>query len=193
MFSTVKLSPNGAATIAFTMVPPPSLPNLRPFDMSFYTVTNLHITDAPHCEFNAIRFDVIVSPSKPHPPPLRSASRLSSANAADKHLTDSEWSKLGRSSKGAKNDSGEFVTGDDITGKLLDSGKVLFPFVVSPTGKWGNMFHTFLFGPKAKGNPLTFHTTLMQNLCTIELLTSQHLSESSTLPQHDGKPQINII
>ena len=43
-------------------------------------------------------------------------------------------------------DENNFVSGEDIMGRLLDSNKVLFPLAISPYGRWGTIFHSLLFG-----------------------------------------------
>ena len=53
---------------------------------------------------------------------------------------------------------GNIITGEEMMGKLLDSNKVLIPMVVSPNGRWGPMFHAFLFGGQDEPS-LRFHNT----------------------------------
>ena len=45
---------------------------------------------------------------------------------------------------------------------LLDSGKVLIPFAISPYGRWGGMFHRLLFG-WSNTPGLSFRTRLKAN------------------------------
>ena len=59
-----------------------------------------------------------------------------------------------------------YVPGSRIIGDLLDLNMVLIPLAVSPRGRWGNMFHTFLFGPRALFNPNTANAARMYHRAT---------------------------
>jgi hypothetical protein len=55
-----------------------------------------------------------------------------------------------------------YVSGEEIIGSLLNSGKVLIPMAVSPYGHIGHMMCAFLYGlyPSLPNNtPIQFHHT----------------------------------
>ena len=54
-----------------------------------------------------------------------------------------------------------YLSGEDLIGSLLSTNKVLIPLAISPYGRWGDMFHAFLFSPDTIKHPLSFrdHTT----------------------------------
>jgi hypothetical protein len=129
---------------------------LRPFDLSFRPSHDLRNSDIAPCAFNEIGFDVTVTPPKDHLPPSRQrAVTRQSAYAADKHLREKEKKKLARE-KAKDSDTGFEITGEEIIQTLLDADKVLIPIAVSPYGRWGHMFHAFLFGLPPDHKPLKF-------------------------------------
>jgi hypothetical protein len=136
----------------------PHIPNCRPFDISFRPDSNPAVYDRAPCPFSEIGFDVTITPSKSHLPPSCSSDVPSnSANAADQHLNKKEKVKLQRA--GMVDSLSNYVSGSDIIGSLLDTNMVLIPLAISPLGKWGGMFHTFLFGPSTKHSAsLTFQS-----------------------------------
>ena len=124
----------------------PHLPNLRPFDFSFRPSHNLSIHDQAPIPFGEIGFDVTITPPKGHLTPSQlAASSTQPAPAAQKHLIDKEKKKLLRG--GATDANDNYLKGNVIMGQLLDQNMVLIPLAISPYGRWGPMFHTFLFGP----------------------------------------------
>jgi hypothetical protein len=72
-------------------------------------------------------------------------------------LNKKEKAKLQRA--GMVDSLSNYVSVSDIIGSLLDINMVLIPLAISPLGKWGGMFHTFLFGPSTKHSAkLTFQS-----------------------------------
>jgi hypothetical protein len=124
----------------------PNIPNCRPFDISFRPDSNPAVYDRTPCPFTEIGFDVTITPSKSHLSSSSStAANTNSAIAVDQHLNKKEKLKLQRA--GMVDSLSNFVSGNEIIGSLLDANMVLIPLAISPLGKWGGMFHTFLFGP----------------------------------------------
>ncbi|KAL7525545.1 hypothetical protein ACHAXR_001054, partial [Thalassiosira sp. AJA248-18] len=128
------------------------LPGLRPFDFAFRPVPSFKYTHIPPCPFTQIGVDVTITSPKGHVPPSRSgaASNNLSAKAA-KHLVDKERGKLMRDGK-LDTISNCYLTGEQIIEILYRTNRVLIPMAVSPYGRWGPMFHHFLFG-SMPGNP----------------------------------------
>jgi hypothetical protein len=124
----------------------PTIPNCRPFDISFRPDSNPAVYDRAPCPFSEIGFDVTVTPSKSHlSPSLLNAVPTNSAVAADQHLRKKEKAKLQRA--GMIDSSSTYVSGNDIIGTLLDANMVLIPIAVSPLGTSVNETgHLFRFG-----------------------------------------------
>ena len=123
------------------------LPGLRPFDMAFRPVPSLKHTHLPPCPFTQIGLDVTITPPRGHVPPSRQSGAASSNQSAQaaKHLSEKERLKLMREGKSDPYNSSS-LTGEEIIKYLLDTDRVLIPMAISPYGRWGPMFHKFLFG-----------------------------------------------
>jgi hypothetical protein len=136
----------------------PELPTLRPFDSAFRPTPNLRDVNARPCPYTHIGIDFVITPPLGHTPPSRSgaASNNQSATAA-KHLIEKERGKLMRA---GKSDTYNHITltGDQIIHNLLSNDKALIPAAISPLGRWGHMFHFFLFGRRRNPHP-TFPAT----------------------------------
>ena len=147
-------------TTGYNIEPPnilPNLPNCRPFDFSFRPDNHLTSNDHTPCPYSELGFDVTITPSKGYLPPSRSRASLSNRPLPpQKHLTEKEKHKLSRS--GMIDATGQFVPGNIIIKQLLDQQMVLIPFAVSPLGRWGPMFHNFLFGRTSSHHPLSFRS-----------------------------------
>ena len=135
--STMEIEPAGTVKL---------LPGLRPFDLAFRPLLSLKHTHIPRCPFTRIGFDVTITSPRGHVPPSKASAATSnlSANAA-KHLIEKERLNLMRDGTADPYNSTS-LTGEEIIHELLDSGQVLLPLAISPYGRWGPMFHKFLFG-----------------------------------------------
>jgi hypothetical protein len=120
---------------------------LRPFDSFFMPVPSLTRTTIPPVPYSMIGWDWYFTSPKGHLSPSRQHRATSNQPAsAVKHLTDAERKKLRRDGASDPNHHNS-LTGDEIIGRLLDYlNAVLIPAAVSPYGRWGPMFHNFLFG-----------------------------------------------
>lgn len=137
------------------------LPGLRPYDSAFRPVPSLKSTHLPPNPFTRIGFDFTITPPKGHVPPSRlsAASRNKKPAPAAKHLIDKERKKLMRDGKSDPHNNSS-LSGEEIIQYLLDAFEVLIPVAISPHGRWGPMFHYFLFGTMAEEHykfPATRH------------------------------------
>ena len=123
----------------------PDLPSLRPFDLAFRPAPSLKHTHLPTCPYTQVGFDVTITPPRGLHPSQRGVASRNQLATATKHLTEKERSKLARDGQ-ADDHTTTLLTGDEIIGDLLRSGRVLIPLAISPYGRWGPMFHHFLFG-----------------------------------------------
>ena len=116
----------------------PELPRLRPLDMSFRPVPNLRNTHVPMSPFSEVGLDVTIASPRGHCPPSKqgAASNQSATAAKHQHLVSKERQKLAREGLSDPN-SHTSLTGEQIMERLMESGKVLIPWAISPYGKWG--------------------------------------------------------
>ena len=49
-------------------------------------------------------------------------------------------------------------TGKDIIQSILDNATILIPAVINPQGRWGGMFHTFLFNQTIPDPTISFNS-----------------------------------
>ena len=134
------------------------LPGLRPFDSMFRPVPNLKRTNIPAIPYSEIGFDYTVTSPKGHlsPSRLNAASIKRSATAAA-HLIEKEKKKLAREGHCDPHNNNT-MTGEQIMDYLLRTNRVLIPVAISPYGRWGPMFHKFLFGTMSE-EPPNFYAT----------------------------------
>ena len=134
------------------------LPGLRPFDSMFRPVPSLKRTTIPAIPYNEIGFDYTLTSPKGHlsPSKLNAASLKRSATAAA-HLIEKEKKKLAREGHCDPHNNNT-MTGEEIMDYLLRTNRVLIPVAISPHGRWGPMFHKFLFGTMSDKPPSFSHT-----------------------------------
>ena len=122
------------------------LPGLRPFDSSFRPVPSLKRISIPPIPFTEVGFDYTITSPKGHlsPSKINAASIKRSATAAA-HLIEKEKKKLARDGLCDPYNYTSF-TGEQIIHDMLKTNRVLIPVAISPYGRWGPMFHKFLFG-----------------------------------------------
>jgi hypothetical protein len=134
------------------------LPGLRPFDSSFRPVPSLKRTTIPPIPFTEVGFDYTITSPKGHlsPSKINAASIKRSATAAA-HLIEKEKKKLARDGHCDPYNHTSF-TGEQINHDMLQTNRVLIPVAISPYGRWGPMFHKFLFGTMSD-EPIKFFKT----------------------------------
>ena len=121
------------------------LPNLRPFDSWFRPVPSLKRTTVPPIPYTCVGLDFTITSPKGHVPPSKRSRAPKKPAPAAKHLISKERPKLMRN---GKSDPYNFnsLTGEEIIERLLIGMCILLPVAISPYGRWGPMFHNFLFG-----------------------------------------------
>ena len=131
------------------------LPGLRPFDLAFRPVPSVKHTHIPPCPFTQIGFDVTITPPKGHTPPSRTSATSNNTSAvAAKHLLAKERGKLMREGKMDPYNNC-FLSGEQIIEDLYNTNRVLIPLAVSPYGRWGPLFHSFLFDKLPHGSSVS--------------------------------------
>ena len=126
----------------------PALPGLRPHDIiSFRPTSNLKRPELPNSPFQRFGMDITITPPIGHVPPSRldAANKSKTPAPAAKHLIEKERKKLMRNGMSDPTNHNS-LTGEEIIQCLLKTWEILLPVAISPLGKWGPMFHYFLFG-----------------------------------------------
>ena len=122
----------------------PSLPTLKPFDLSI-RLNHLLTQGAWQVPFSRIGFDVVfIHSSKPAPsdPSLEAASY----NESDLRLREGEKNKFARRTGGTNDITGKTVTADEVIGEINDANYSFIPIAVGPHGEIGSTFRRFWDG-----------------------------------------------
>ena len=122
----------------------PSLPTLKPFDLSV-RLNHLLTQGAWQIPFARIGFDVVfIHSSKPAPsdPSLETASY----NESDLRLREGEKNKFARRTGGTNDITGRTITADEVIGEINDANYSFIPIAVGPLGEIGSTFRRFWDG-----------------------------------------------
>eukprot|EP00956_Cyclotella_meneghiniana_P025323 scaffold52646_cov44-Cyclotella_meneghiniana.AAC.2 len=121
----------------------PSLPRLKPFDLSIRLDHSLD-PGAWRVPFSRIGFDVVMihstQPSKSTP------SEAATYNETDLRLRVGKRKKFERSRGGTNILTKRTLTPDEVIGEIFDSNYSFVPIAIGPHGEIGSLFNRFLHG-----------------------------------------------
>ena len=121
----------------------PSLPRLKPFDLSIRLDHSLD-PGAWRVPFSRIGFDVVMihstQPSKSTP------SEAATYNETDLRLRVGERKKFERNRGGTNILTKRTLTPDEVIGEILDSNYSFIPIAIGPHCEIGSLFNRFLYG-----------------------------------------------
>jgi hypothetical protein len=121
----------------------PSLPRLKPFDLSI-RLDNSLATGAWRAPYSRIGFDVTLIHSTK--PPLSSPSEAAQHTESDLRLRDGEKMKFARRTGGTNKVTKRTLSADQVIGEIIDGNNCFIPIAVGPYGDLGSLFRHFLYG-----------------------------------------------
>ena len=108
------------------------------------------------CPFDCVGGDVTITPPVSPSPvsgPIAKVIETVTA-AAEEHLQTRERKKFNRTGD-VDPATGLRISGDKVMGGILAANTVMFPVAIDPHGRWGPIYHRFLYNYSPR-QPLTF-------------------------------------
>jgi hypothetical protein len=134
-------SPTQVETEVHNIVP--SLPRLKPFDLSVRLDHSL-TTGAIRTPYSRIGFDVTLIHSTR--PPAISETEAAQYTDIDLRLREGERLKFVRRTGGTNKITKRTLSADEVIGEIMDGNNCLIPIAVGPYGELGSLFRRFLRG-----------------------------------------------
>eukprot|EP00956_Cyclotella_meneghiniana_P005015 scaffold6196_cov69-Cyclotella_meneghiniana.AAC.1 len=122
----------------------PSLPTLKPFDLSI-RLNHLLTQGAWQIPFGRIGFDVVLIHSN-KPAPIDPSLEAVSFSESDLRLREGERKKFARRTGGTNNVTSKTLSADEVIGEINDANYSFIPIAIGPHGEIGSVFKRFWDG-----------------------------------------------